>query len=222
MKSLTVQCPHCMHLVNISGGQTSGTQVSWDCPQCQQIIALPCTPSMLPQTSDEAPQESATKASEPGPPQMATGRPPSAPTAQSLPAPLAQALEIIAAESTASSSMKNAFVRLYENTWSDRGAHQKFLQIANQQNALALAGKLYGAVLQSLPDDEMALASREKVLQLGMAQLGHLRAAAPRRSRSFNPKKWGIIGGIIFVVLVFSMLFFAVQGLFSGGGASLK
>ena len=66
------------------------------------------------------------------------------------------------------------------------------------------------------------MAGREKVLQLGMAQMGHLRAAAPIRARAFNPKKWLIIGGIIFVLLVFSMLFMAVQSLFSGGPTSLK
>ena len=139
-----------------------------------------------------------------------------------MPSGLAQAFEVIASESPAGRSMKNAFVRLYENTWHQAEAHKKFLQIANQQKALALAGKLYGAVLQSQPEEEMALAGREKVLQLGMAQLGHLRATAPNRARAFNPKKWLIIGGIIFVLLVFSMLFVAVQGLFSGGPASLK
>tara|TARA_B100000683_G_scaffold275713_2_gene327346 strand:- start:2733 stop:3458 length:726 start_codon:yes stop_codon:yes gene_type:complete len=221
LKFLTVQCPHCLQLVKIADGQTTGTQVRWDCPQCETVISLPCTPSHLPQPASppiqEAPLTSAVPSST-----MPQTQPEQTSPSKNLPVGLAQALEVIASESAAGRSMKNAFVRLYENTWRETDAHQKFLQIANQQNALALAGKLYGAVLQSLPEDEMAMAGREKVLQLGMAQLGHLRAAAPIRSRSFTPKKWLIIGGLIFVLLVFSMLFVAVQSLFSGGPTSLN
>ena len=192
----------------------------WDCPQCQQTIALPCTPSMLPRPAQEAVQ--APPLEETNPPPQPPQEAAAATTIKEMPLHLNRALEVVAAESSAARSMKNAFVRLYENNWPQKNAHQKFLQIANQQNALALAGKLYGAVLQSVPDDAMATAGRERVLQLGMAQLGHLRATATRQSRSFNPKKWLLIGGLIMVLLCFSMLFVAVQGLFSGGAASLK
>lgn len=194
-----------MHLVQIAEGQIDGNRVRWQCPDCQAEIQLPLKSSTTTPTKNAEPPlviGDTTQTTEPS--DLLTRR-----------------LDAVAQE-VRNPGMVNAFRALHSNSWNDPEAHGRFLQKANQHQALAVAGKLYGTILQISPNDPVAQKAREKILQLGMAQLGAMRTATPRRARGFNRKLWLIGGGIIVVLVAFSLILATSQALMGPAGDSFK
>ena len=218
MEGLIIQCPHCLHLVSLKTGTLKNTTICWDCEACKKTIALPFV------QNDHAMLASSAKMPKPvswetdlEPRQIPASHIEALPvsteeavpaTAHPIPEALAQQIDALQSDKPGALGIKNAFCRLWEQQWDAPKAHEKFVQKANQQNALPVAGQLYGVVLQKFPNEEMATAGREKVLNLGLLQLGHLRTMTPVSSPKITQKKlyWGIgLGiGLILIILIFS------------------
>jgi hypothetical protein len=218
MEGLIVQCPHCLHLVSLTTGTLKNTTICWDCGACKKSIALPfvqnnqvklASPPQIPEPvsaeTDLEPLQIPASHIEALPVAIEEAQPA---TQHPIPEALAQQIDALQSDKPGALGIKNAFCRLWEQQWDVPNAHEKFVQKANQQNALPIAGQLYGAVLQRFPNEEMATAGREKVLNLGLLQLGHLRTMSPVSGPKITQKKlfWGVgLGiGLILVTLIFS------------------
>ena len=220
MKGLIVQCPHCLHLVSLNTGTLKNHTICWDCEACKKSIALPFVagdsverperrekpaPALLESEIEPLHIPASNIEALPLSPQEAH-----APPHQPIPDGVAKKIESLQSDRPGALGIKNAFCRLWEHQWDAPEAHERFVQKANQQNALPIAGQLYGAILQKFPDEKIAANGREKILNLGLLQLGHLRTNVPTSNRKITPKKlfWGIgVGiGIILVAFIFSTL----------------
>ena len=219
MQGLTIQCPHCLHLVQINSGYLKNSTICLDCAACKEIITLPHREKADAQPSNEQKPKAIILPQEPIIPHISASdlqpldpeeniEP--IPSLHPLPEHLATQIASIEPGRPGSTGIKKAFCRLWEEQWEDAGAHENFLQKANHQNALPVAGQLYGAVLQKFPNDKNAGAAREKILNLGLLQLGHMRGGSSITTRKISTKKalWGIglVVGFSLLTFIFSTL----------------
>ena len=219
MQGLTIQCPHCLHLVQVASGYLENNTICLNCIACKAIINLPLKEKAHTKPSNAHKPKNVVLPQEPIIPHISASdlqaldpedhiEPPR--SSNPLPEHLAAQIANIHPGRPGSTGIKNAFCRLWEEHWEDSGAHENFLQKANLQNALPIAGQLYGAVLQKFPDDKQAGAAREKILNLGLVQLGHMRGGESITTRKITTKKalWGVglVVGLTLLTLIFSTL----------------
>ena len=219
MQGLLVQCPHCLHLVRLGNGVLNNNTVCFECTSCHSNIALPYqNDTHAPNTQKAHPHpialhedtvlpeipESHLRALETEDEKAAQS--PQHP----LPDALVHQIAAIDPDRPGSTGIKNACSRLWEEQWDDRSAHESFIQKANHQNALPVAGQLYGAVLRKFPEDKKARFGQEKILNLGLLQLGHMRGTTNTSPRKISTKTalWGIglIIGNTMLTFIFSTL----------------
>ena len=151
MQGLTVQCPHCLHLVQVASGYLKNSTIYFDCMACKVPITLPHQEKVDKWPSSQQQPKAIALPEDPLIPQIEASdlqalepeeNIQDLPTLHPLPEQLANQIAGIEPDKPGSTGIKNAFCRLWEEDWENSTAHENFLQKANQQKALHIGDML--------------------------------------------------------------------------------